>query len=39
VILLQFLRDESRVKRASLHEPEIRQYMITGEGIVLGDAF
>jgi circadian clock protein KaiC len=47
VILLQFLRDESQVKRAltvlktraSLHEPEIRQYMITGEGIVLGDAF
>ncbi len=47
VILLQFLRDESQVKRAltvlktraSLHEPEIRQYVITGEGIVLGESF
>ncbi len=47
VILLQFLRHESLVKRAltvlktraSLHEPEIRQYSITGEGIVLGAAF
>jgi circadian clock protein KaiC len=47
VILLQFLRDQSRVKRAltvlktraSLHEPEIRQYSISGEGIVLGEVF
>jgi len=47
VILLQFLRDESQVKRAltvlktraSLHEPEIRQYVITGDGIVVGAAF
>jgi circadian clock protein KaiC len=47
VVLLQFLRGESRVKRAltvlktraSLHEPEIREYVITSEGIVLGDRF
>jgi circadian clock protein KaiC len=47
VVLLQFLRDESRVKRAltilktraSLHEPEIREYLITSAGIVLGDRF
>lgn len=47
VILLQFVRDESKVKRAltvlktraSLHEPEIRQYAITGQGIVLSPAF
>jgi len=25
--------------RASLHEPEIREYKITGEGIVVGDPF
>ena len=47
VILLQFLRSKSRVKRAltvlktraSLHEPEIREYRITGDGIVVGDPF
>jgi circadian clock protein KaiC len=47
VILLQFLRSRSRVKRAltvlktraSLHEPEIREYRITGNGIVVGDTF
>jgi circadian clock protein KaiC len=47
VILLQFLRSRSRVKRAltvlktraSLHEPEIREYKITSEGIVVGDTF
>ncbi|MDP8937960.1 MAG: AAA family ATPase [Actinomycetota bacterium] len=47
VIRLQFVRDESQVKRAltvlktraSLHEPEIRQYLITGKGILLGAAF
>jgi circadian clock protein KaiC len=47
VVLLQFLRGESRVKRAltvlktraSLHEPEIREYVITNDGIVLGDPF
>ena len=25
--------------RASLHEPEIREYKITGDGIVVGDTF
>jgi circadian clock protein KaiC len=47
VILLQYLRGESQVKRAltvlktraSLHEPQIRQYTITSEGIELGRAF
>ena len=47
VILLQFLRSQSRVKRAltvlksraSLHEPEIREYKITSDGIVVGDPF
>jgi circadian clock protein KaiC len=47
VILLQFLRSQSRVKRAltvlksraSLHEPEIREYKITGDGFVLGEPF
>lgn len=45
VILLQFLRAESTVKRAitvlktraSLHEPEIRQYVISRRGIELGE--
>lgn len=45
VILLQFLRNRSQVQRAlavlkaraSVHEPEIRQYVITAEGIVVGD--
>lgn len=44
VVLLQFNKSESRVKReltvlktrASLHEPEIREYMITSNGIELG---
>jgi circadian clock protein KaiC len=47
VVLLQFLRSESRVKRAltvlktraSLHEPEIREYVIGPRGIELGDRF
>jgi circadian clock protein KaiC len=47
VILLQFLRGGSRVKRAltvlksraSLHEPEIRQYVIDSTGIVVGEQF
>ena len=47
VILLQYLRGESQVKRAltvlktraSLHEPQIRQYTITSRGIELGPAF
>ena len=47
VILLQFLRSQSRVKRAltvlktraSLHEPEIREYKITSDGFVVGETF
>ncbi len=47
VVLLQYLRGRSRVRRAvtvlktraSLHEPEIRQYTIGPAGIVLGDPF
>ena len=47
VILLQFMRSRSRVKRAltvlktraSLHEPEIREYVITSDGIVVGQPF
>jgi circadian clock protein KaiC len=47
VVLLQFLRGESQVKRAvtvmktrgSAHDPTIRQFEITGEGFVLGEVF
>jgi circadian clock protein KaiC len=47
VVLLQFLRGSSRVQRAlsvlktraSLHEPMIREFAITEEGIVLGGQF
>ena len=47
VVLLQYVRGESRVRRAvsvlktraSMHEPQIREYSITSEGIVLGDVF
>jgi circadian clock protein KaiC len=47
VVLLQFLRGESQIKRAvtvlktraSMHEPEIRQYRITAQGIVVGEPF
>lgn len=47
VVLLQFLRGESQVKRAvtvmktrgSAHDPAIRQFEITREGFVLGEAF
>jgi len=47
VVLLQYLRGESKVKRAvtvlktraSLHEPEIRQYTISNDGIVVGETF
>jgi circadian clock protein KaiC len=47
VVLLQYVRDESAVRRgltvlktrASRHEPEIREFRITPEGIVLGEAF
>jgi len=47
VILLQFLRGESQLKRAltilktrgSAHEPTTRQYEITTKGVLLGDPF
>jgi circadian clock protein KaiC len=47
VILLQFLRGDSQLKRAltilksrgSAHEPSPRQYEITAKGILLGDQF
>jgi circadian clock protein KaiC len=47
VVLLQYIRDESAVRRAltvlktraSRHEPEIREFRITKEGIVLGEPF
>ncbi len=47
VVLLQFLRGESQVKRAitvlktraSEHDPRIRQFEITSEGFMLGEAF
>src|SRR6266536_2043986 len=47
VVLLQYIRDESTVRRAltvlktraTRHEPEIREFRITPEGIVLGDPF
>ena len=46
VVLLQYLRAESRLlrtvtilkSRASAHDPEIREFDITADGIVLGDA-
>jgi circadian clock protein KaiC len=46
VILLQYLRSKSRLlrtvtvlkSRASAHDPQIREYDITGDGIVLGEA-
>ena len=45
VVVLQYLRAESEVKRALLvlktrasdHHPEIREFTIRAEGIVLGD--
>jgi len=45
VVLLQYLRVDSRLlrtvtilkSRASAHDPEIREYDITPDGIVLGD--
>jgi circadian clock protein KaiC len=45
VVLLQYLRAESRIlrtvtilkSRASAHDPEIREFDITPDGIVLGD--
>jgi circadian clock protein KaiC len=47
VILLQFLRGESQLKRAltilkargSAHDPGTRQYDITPDGVLLGDLF
>jgi len=47
VVILQYLRAESEVKRALLvlktraseHHPEIREFTIAREGIVLGDTF
>lgn len=47
VILLQFLRGDSRIRRAltvlktraSLHRPEIREFTITGDGVVVGEPF
>lgn len=47
VVLLQFLRGESQVKRAvtvmktrgSAHDPAIRQFEITSDGFVLGEEF
>jgi circadian clock protein KaiC len=45
VVLLQYLRSQSRLlrtvtilkSRASAHDPEIREFDITPDGIVLGD--
>jgi circadian clock protein KaiC len=47
VVLLQFLRGDSRVKRgvtvmktrASSHDPQIREFEITADGFVVGDHF
>lgn len=47
VVLLQFLRGDSRVKRgvsvmktrASAHDPQIREFEITSNGFVVGDHF
>ena len=47
VVLLQFIRGESSVKRgvtvmktrASAHDPQIREFEITSEGFVVGDQF
>jgi circadian clock protein KaiC len=47
VVLLQFLRGDSEVKRAitvlktraSAHDPHIRQFEITPDGLMLGERF
>ena len=47
VVLLQYVREEAAIRRAltvlktraSRHEPAIREYSISSEGITLGDAF
>jgi circadian clock protein KaiC len=44
VVLLQFLQEEQKIKRtltvlktrAALHEPEIREFTITADGMKLG---
>jgi circadian clock protein KaiC len=45
VVVLQYLRQHSEVKRtlmvlktrASMHQPQIREFVITPEGITLGE--
>ncbi len=47
VVLLQFLRGDSEIKRSiavlktrgSAHDPRMRQFEITSDGFALGDAF
>jgi circadian clock protein KaiC len=47
VVLLQFLRDESRIRRgvtvmktrASAHDHQVREFEITSDGFVVGDHF
>ena len=47
VVLLQFILDDSQLKRAisviktrsTAHDSHLRQFDITGEGFVLGEAF
>jgi circadian clock protein KaiC len=47
VVLLQFIRGDSRVRRgltvmktrASAHDPQIREFDITSKGFVVGDQF
>jgi circadian clock protein KaiC len=47
VVLLQYVRDSTAIRRAltvlktraSHHHPEIREFTITADGIVLGEAF
>jgi circadian clock protein KaiC len=47
VVLMQYLRGDSQIKRAitvlktraSMHDPEIRQFQITSDGITVGERF
>jgi circadian clock protein KaiC len=47
VVLMQYLRGDSQIKRAitvlktraSMHDPQIRQFQITPQGIVVGAPF
>jgi circadian clock protein KaiC len=47
IVALQYVRDDSTVRRAltvlktraSEHNPEVREFNITEDGIVLGDVF